>query len=109
MTDPEISHCSSNVAHSKFSFLFFFILQFKFIVTQRRYLFYFIILGWSSNVNFSLFLNNRTSDLRSARIFCTPMVGSCQCMAKPIQYCKVKIKNKKKNILSPSAIFFMVI
>ena len=21
---------------------------------------------------------------------CTPMVGSCQCMAKPIQYCKVK-------------------
>ena len=21
---------------------------------------------------------------------CTPMVDSCQCMAKPIQYCKVK-------------------
>ena len=21
---------------------------------------------------------------------CTPVVGSCQCMAKPIQYCKVK-------------------
>ena len=21
---------------------------------------------------------------------CTPMVESCQCMAKPIQYCKVK-------------------
>ena len=27
---------------------------------------------------------------------CTPMVDSCQCMAKPIQYCKVKIKIKKK-------------
>ena len=25
---------------------------------------------------------------------CTPVVDSCQCMAKPIQYCKVKIKNK---------------
>ena len=23
-------------------------------------------------------------------IACTPMVDSCQCMAKPIQYCKVK-------------------
>ena len=23
---------------------------------------------------------------------CTPMRDSCQCMAKPIQYCKVKIK-----------------
>ena len=27
---------------------------------------------------------------------CTPMVESCQCMAKPIQYCKVKKKKKKK-------------
>ena len=26
---------------------------------------------------------------------CTPMVDSSQCMAKPIQYCKVKIKFKK--------------
>ena len=26
---------------------------------------------------------------------CTPVVDSCQCMAKPIQYCKVKFKNKK--------------
>jgi len=25
---------------------------------------------------------------------CTPMADSCQCMAKPIQYCKVKKKNK---------------
>ena len=23
---------------------------------------------------------------------CTPMVDSCQCMAKPIQYCKIKKK-----------------
>ena len=23
-------------------------------------------------------------------IVCTPVVDSCQCMAKPIQYCKVK-------------------
>ena len=31
---------------------------------------------------------------------CTPMVDSCQCMAKPIQYCKVKKLKKKssKNI-----------
>ena len=28
---------------------------------------------------------------------CTPVVDSCQCMAKPIQYCKVK-KIKFKNI-----------
>ena len=30
---------------------------------------------------------------------CTPMADSCQCMAKPIQYCKVKINKtgeKKK-------------
>ena len=24
---------------------------------------------------------------------CTPMADSCQCMAKPIQYCKVKKKS----------------
>ena len=29
---------------------------------------------------------------------CTPVVDSCQCMAKPIQYCKVKIKKKFKKI-----------
>ena len=28
---------------------------------------------------------------------CTPMVDSCQFMAKPIQYCKVKKINKNKN------------
>ena len=27
---------------------------------------------------------------------CTPMVDSCQCMAKPIQYCKAKKLKKKK-------------
>ena len=27
---------------------------------------------------------------------CTPMADSCQCMAKPIQYCEVKKKNNKK-------------
>ena len=26
---------------------------------------------------------------------CTPMADSCQCMAKPIQYCKVKKKKVK--------------
>ena len=31
---------------------------------------------------------------------CTPVVDSCQCMAKPIQYCKVK-KKKKKRMLNP--------
>ena len=31
---------------------------------------------------------------------CTPVVDSCQCMAKPIQYCKVKIKIKKNKIKS---------
>ena len=29
-------------------------------------------------------------------IACTPVVDSCQCMAKPIQYCKVKYSKKKK-------------
>ena len=35
-------------------------------------------------------------------IACTPVVDSCQCMAKPIEYCKVKWsknKNFKKYIL----------
>ena len=27
---------------------------------------------------------------------CTPMADSCQCMAKPIQYCKVKKKRRRK-------------
>ena len=27
---------------------------------------------------------------------CTPVPDACQCMAKPIQYCKVKKKKKKK-------------
>ena len=27
---------------------------------------------------------------------CTPVVDSCQCMVKPIQYCKVKKKTKTK-------------
>ena len=27
---------------------------------------------------------------------CTPMVDSCWCMAKPIQYCKLKLKKKRK-------------
>ena len=26
---------------------------------------------------------------------CTPVVDACRCMAKPIQYCKVKKKKKK--------------
>ena len=30
---------------------------------------------------------------------CTPVVDSCQCMAKPIQYCKIKIKKKKERML----------
>ena len=29
---------------------------------------------------------------------CTPMADSCQCMEKPIQYCKVKKKIKIKKI-----------
>ena len=28
---------------------------------------------------------------------CTPVVDSCQCTAKPIQYCKVKLKKKKNS------------
>ena len=31
-------------------------------------------------------------------IACTPVLDSCQCMAKPIQYCKVKVKIKIKKI-----------
>ena len=34
---------------------------------------------------------------------CTSVVNSCQCMAKPIHYCKVKLKKiekKKNSILS---------
>ena len=28
---------------------------------------------------------------------CTPMVDACGCLAKPIQYCKVKKKNNNNN------------
>ena len=31
---------------------------------------------------------------------CTPMADSCQCMAKPIQYCKVKEKNSNDKMTS---------
>ena len=31
---------------------------------------------------------------------CTLVADSCQCMAKPIQYCKVQLKKKRKNSLS---------
>ena len=30
---------------------------------------------------------------------CTPVADSCQCMANPIQYCKVKYSKKKKKIV----------
>ena len=39
---------------------------------------------------------------------CTPMADSSQCMAKPIQYCKVKYINLKKNTESPAAQFRQV-
>ena len=36
---------------------------------------------------------------------CTPVADSCQCMAKPIQYCKVKKINKiKKKCVSKEKI-----
>ena len=38
---------------------------------------------------------------------CTPMADSCQCMAKPIQYCKVKVKIKiKKNKINIKKTYF---
>ena len=33
---------------------------------------------------------------------CTPMVDSCQCKAKPLQYCKVKKKKRKKKLIGDS-------
>ena len=36
---------------------------------------------------------------------CTPMVDSCWCMAKPIQYCKVKKKLNKKKELEKYVVF----
>ena len=35
--------------------------------------------------------------VRNSLKLCTPVVDSCWCMAKPIQYCKVKKKNYKNN------------
>ena len=32
---------------------------------------------------------------------CTPTADSCECMAKPIQYCKVKKKKKKIRRVGP--------
>ena len=34
---------------------------------------------------------------------CTPVADSCWCMAKPIQYCKVKKKKKKLEYASESS------
>ena len=45
---------------------------------------------------------------------CTPMAASCQCMAKPIQYCKVKYiyiyinKHKKEACLFLNAAFIIL-
>ena len=39
---------------------------------------------------------------------CTPVVDSCQCMAKPIQYCKVK-KLKKKVSATPTSSLYEAI
>ena len=33
---------------------------------------------------------------------CTPVADSYQCMAKPIRYCKVKKKKRKRNTLGDS-------
>ena len=33
-----------------------------------------------------------------------PMVDSCQCMAKAIQYCKVKLKKKGRDITLPTKV-----
>ena len=35
---------------------------------------------------------------------CIPMVDSCQCMAKAIQYCKVKLKKKGRDITLPTKV-----
>ena len=32
---------------------------------------------------------------------CTPVADSCQCMAKPIQYCKVKKKKRMEGSILP--------
>ena len=34
---------------------------------------------------------------------CTPMGDSSQCMAKPIQYCKVKEREKKERIFKKNS------
>ena len=38
---------------------------------------------------------------------CTPVVDSCQCMAKPIQYCKVKKKKKSRDITLPTKVYLV--
>ena len=38
---------------------------------------------------------------------CTPVVDSCQCMAKPIQYCKVKKKNENVPLDSQNVNFLL--
>ena len=39
------------------------------------------------------------TELKRSRNMCTPMVDACWCMAKPIQYCKVKNNNNNNKIL----------
>ena len=39
---------------------------------------------------------------------CTPVADACLCMAKPIQYCKVKNNNNKKNNFPQFAVIHTV-
>ena len=40
---------------------------------------------------------------------CTPVADACWCMAKPIQYCKVKEKKIKKKIKAEKIFFFLMV
>ena len=58
---------------------------------------------WVIHVNVRQKLSQYCKEIMVERGFrigntCTPMADSCQCMAKPMQYCKVKENKFKKNL-----------
>jgi len=50
--------------------------------------------GWCTGMTQRDGMGREVGGFRMGNI-CTPVVDSCQCMAKPIQYCKVKKKKRK--------------
>ena len=55
-----------------------------------------LIPGWGTKIPHALSPKRKRKNPKH-NYTCTPVADSCWCMAKPIQYCKVKLKKEKRN------------